>query len=153
MLSQQNYITNAHRLSFYEVDASVTNIYSGQLFQLNAEGKWVYADGTKKAYPTLNDRFPGEGLGLQGERLEGLDNVSRTGKIACLKGNYEIGTDQYDKDATFVYGAPVVPSTDPLKKGLVTPYDSANVAHSAHLIIGFVTHVPEDSEDMIRYEG
>jgi hypothetical protein len=151
MLSQENYITNAHRLSFYHVDDSVANVYSGQLFQLNDAGKWVYADGTKKAYPTLNDRFPGEGLGLQGERLEGLDNVSRVKKIACLKGNFEIGTDQYDKDATFVHGEPIVASLDSAKKGLVTPYVAAT--HEEYLIIGFVTHVPTDSEDMIRYEG
>ena len=50
MLAKINYLQNAHRLSLYDVDESVTEIYSGQLFQLNDEGKWVYADGTKKAY-------------------------------------------------------------------------------------------------------
>jgi hypothetical protein len=151
MLAKTNLISNAHRMSDYEVDASVTNIYEGQRFQLNASGKWVYADGTKKSYPTLNDRFPGSGYGLQGERLEGRDNVSRVKKLSVLKGNYEIGVDQYDKDATYVYGAPVVVSLDAAKKGLVTPYIEAT--HKEHLIVGFVTRVPATDEDFLHYEG
>lgn len=150
MLAKINYIQNAHRLSLYDVDESVTTIYSGQLFQLNDEGKWVYADGTKKAYPTLNDRFAGQGLGLQSERLEGRDNVSRTGKIACLKGNYEIGTDQYDKDATYTYGAPLVPSTDPSKRGQIT---SAAAEANPLLVIGYVTQVPANDNELLHFEG
>jgi hypothetical protein len=153
MLAQTNLIQNAHRMSEIDVDAAVINIYAGQLFQLNDQRKWVYADGTRKAYPTLNDRFPGQGLGFQGERLEGRDNVSRTGKITVLKGNFEIGTDQYDKDATYTNGAPLVASTVAEKKGLITMYDSANPNHKAHLIIGFVTRVPETDDDMLRYEA
>lgn len=152
-LAQTNYLTNAHRLSMNEVDASVTNIHAGQLFQLNDADKWVYADGTRKAYPTLNNRYPGAGLGLQGERLEGRDDVSAAKKIACLKGNYEIGTDQYDTAATYTNGAPLHPSTDPTKKGLVTMYDSGNAAHKEYLIVGYVTHIPTSATDMIRYEG
>lgn len=151
MLAKVNYLQNAHRLSLYDLDESVTEIQAGQLFQLNDQGKWVYADGTKKAYPTLNERYAGKGLGLQSERLEGRDNVSRTGKIACLKGNYEIGTDQFDKDASYEYGAPLVPSTDPTKRGQITtaPDTGANPL----LVIGFVTQVPANDNELLHYEG
>lgn len=148
-----SYIQKAHRLSLYDVDSSVTNIYAGQLFQLNNSGKWVYADGTRKAYPTLNNRFPGSGLGLQGERLEGRDDVSRAGKIACLMGNFEIATDQYDTAATYTHGAALHPSTDPNKKGKLTVYDSTNTAHKAHLIAGYVTSVPASASDFLRYQN
>lgn len=150
---KQSYIQKAHRLSLNDVDSSVTTIHAGQLFQLNNSGKWVYADGTRKAYPTLNNRYAGQGLGLQGEILEGRDDVSRAGKLACLMGNFEIGTDQYDTAATYTYGAALHPSTDSTKKGKVTMYDSTNVAHKAHLICGYVTHVPVNSSDMLRYQN
>jgi hypothetical protein len=122
-------------------------------FQLNAAGKWVYADGTKKAYPTLNNRFPGAGLGSQGERLEGRDDVSRSGKIAVLKGNFEIGTDQYDSTKVYVNGMPLHPSTDPTQKGKLTPYDAANGAHKEYFICGFVTSIPATTGDFLRYEA
>jgi hypothetical protein len=145
-LAQTNYIQNAHRLD-RKVAATVTNVQPGQLFQLNSAGEFEYADGTKKAYPTLNSRFPGQGLGLQGERLEGRDDVSRAGRIAVLKGNFEIGTDQYDKTKTFVSGQPVVPGP----QGKVIPFVEAS--HKAWNIVGHVTHVPVDATDFIRYEG
>lgn len=149
MLAKVNYIQKAHRLSLYDVDESVTEIRAGQLFQLNDEGKWVYADGTRKAYPTLNDRFAGQGLGLQSERLEGRDNVSRVGKITCLKGNYEIGVDTYDKDATYTYGAPLVPSTDPEKRGQITTAEAPDPL----LVVGYVTQVPANDNEFLHYEG
>lgn len=145
-LAMTNYIQNAHRLD-RPVAASVANIQPGQLFQLDATGNFVVADGTKKAYPTLNSRFPGQGLGLQGERLEGRDDVSRSGRIAVLKGNFEIGTDQYDKTKTFVHGNPVVPATGGVVRPFVTGTDKPEY------IVGYVTHVPADANDMIRYEG
>lgn len=147
MLAQENYIAHAHRLSDYEVADSVKDVHPGQLFQLDEEGKWEYADGTKKAYPTLNARYPGVGRGLQGELLDGRDNVSRAGKLACLKGNYEIGTDQYDKTATYTTGAPLVPGPG----GLVTMAPAADA--NPLLVIGFVTRVPDSDEDFLRYEG
>ena len=152
MLAQTNYIQNAHRLDG-KVAATVTDVQQGQLFQKNAAGEWEYADGTKKSYPTLNERYAGDGYGLQGERLEGRDNISRSGMLTVLKGNFEIGTDQYDKAATFTYGAPVCASTDPTKKGLVTLFDVNAASPKWHLVIGHVTHVPADADDMIRYEG
>lgn len=142
-----SYIQNAHRLSLYDVDDSVTEIRAGQLFQLNAEGRWVYADGTKKAYPTLNDRYAGEGIGLQGERLEGRDNVTRTGKIACLRGNFELGTDMYDKAATYTPGMPLVPAAG----GVLAPFPATGGDPS--LIVGYVTRAPESADDFLRYEG
>lgn len=145
-LAQTNYIQNAHRLD-RPVDATVTNVQPGQLFQLNASGNFVVADGTQKAYPTLNSRFPGLGLGSQGERLEGRDDVSRAGRIAVLKGNYEIGTDQYDTSKSYVNGSPVVPATG----GIVRPY--VDGTDKPFHIIGYVTHVPTSATDMIRYEG
>jgi hypothetical protein len=145
-LAQTNYFQNAHRLD-RPIAAAVTNIQPGQLFQLNANGEFEVADGTKKAYPTLNSRFPGQGLGRQGERLEGRDDVSRSGRIAVLKGNFEIGTDQYDKTKTFAYGAPVVPGAG----GKVIPFVEGT--HKVQNIVGHVTHVPTDASDMIRYEG
>lgn len=152
MLAQTNFIQNAHRLD-RDVASTVTNIHPGQLFQLNSAGEFEYADGTKKAYPTLNSRYPGQGLGLQGERLEGRDDVSRVGKIAVLKGNYEIGTDQYDKDATYTYGAPLAASTNAAKKGQITLFDPAAAGARPHLIVGYVTYVPKDDNDFLRYEG
>lgn len=152
MLAQTNFIQNAHRLDG-KVASTVTNVYPGQLFQKNAAGEWEYADGTKKAYPTLNSRYPGAGLGSQGERLEGRDDVSRVGRIAVLKGNYEIGTDQYDTAVTYTHGAPLAASADALKKGKITLFDHAAAGAKPHLIIGYVTHVPVDADDMLRYEG
>jgi hypothetical protein len=147
-LAQTNWISNAHRID-RDVADTVTDIHPGQLFQFNDNGELEYADGTKKAYPTLNSRFAGQGLGLQGERLEGRDDVSRTGKIAVLKGNFEIGTDQYDKNATYTAGAPLIAGAN----GQVTLFDKAATTPDWSLIVGFVTHVPADANDMIRYEG
>jgi hypothetical protein len=146
MLAQTNYITNAHRIEG-EVDASVTAIQPGQLFQFNDSGKLVYADGTKKAYPTLNSRYNGTGYGLQGELNEGRDDVSRTKRIALLKGNFEIGTDQYDATKTFVSGEPIVAGPG----GKVIPFIEAT--HKPWDIVGFVTYVPASDDEMIRYEG
>ena len=148
-----SYIQKAHRLSLYDIDSSVGNVYAGQLFQLNDSGKWAYSDGSRKAYPTLNNRFAGQGLGLQGEILDGRDDVSRAGKIACLMGNFEIGTDQYDTAATYHYGQALHPSTDSSKKGLITVYDSTNSAHKVQNICGYVTHVPVTTGDFLRYQN
>jgi hypothetical protein len=153
MLALENYIQKAHRLD-RKVAASVTRVEPGQLFQINDQNEFEYADGTKKAYPTYNNRYNGTGYGaIQGELNEGRDDVSRTGRIVCFKGNYEIGTDMYDKDASYASGTPLHPSTVAGKKGQVTPYDAANPAHKAHFIIGYVTYVPADDTDFLRYEG
>lgn len=149
MDQQIMYIQKAHRLSLYNVAATVTEIHEGQHFHLNNDGEWDYANGSKKSYPTINARFAGLGLGPQGERLEGRDDVSRSGKLACLKGNYEIGTDQYDDEVTYTHGAPLVASAT--KPGKVTLFDE--VAGKAHLIVGFVTQVPAEPGDFLRYEG
>lgn len=150
MLDLKNmYITNAHRLSQYEVDESVTEIREGQFFQLNADSKWVYADGTKKAYLTLNNRFAGAGLGMQKERLEGRDDVSRIGKISCLMGAYEVGTLEYDKDAAYEVGDALVISTTATKKGLVT--SAGATAPTPNLIVGYVTQLPEGDDDFLRF--
>lgn len=150
MLDLKNmYIQNAHRLSQYEVDESVTEIREGQFFQLNEESKWVYADGTKKAYFTLNNRYAGAGLGDQKERLEGRDDVSRIGKITAVFGAYEIGTMEYDKDADFLPGDMLVISTDAAKKGLVTK--AGATAPTPNLIVGYVTVKPESDEDFLRF--
>lgn len=144
---QNMYVQKAHRLSLYRVSDSVTNIFAGQLFQLDENNEWEYADGTKKAYPVFNNRFPGSGIGQQGERLEGRDDVSRTGKITCLKGNYEIGTDQFDNTKTFVNGEPIVAGPN----GKAIPYVEAT--HKTWKIVGFVTQVPTAEYPMLRYEG
>lgn len=146
MLAQTNYYQNSHRID-RNVAAAVTNVDPGQLFQFNAKDELEYADGTKKAYPTLNSRYPGQGLGLQGERLEGRDNVSRTGKITVLKGNFEIGTDRYDKAATYTAGAPLVADAN---QNVTLFIDGT---HKPWNIVGWVTHVPTSASDMIRYEG
>lgn len=150
MLAITNFITNAHRIEG-EVDASVTTVQPGQLFQFNDAGKLVYADGTRKAYPTLNSRYNGNGYGLQGELNEGRDDVSRTKRLALLKGNFEIGTDQYDKLATYTYGQPLTAAAG----GVVTPFDPAAVGNATkfHLVIGYVTYVPASDDEMLRYEG
>lgn len=154
MLKKDMYEKKAFRLSLYDVDDSVKEIHDGQFFQLNDQSKWVYADGTRKAYPSLNRRYAGKGFGPQKERLEGRDDVSRSGKIAVLAGNYEVATDQYDKDASFTGGAALYVSTDPAKKGLLTVFDSANAAHLPHLIVGFVTEIPGPNNDQfLRFHG
>ena len=154
MLAETNYYQHAHRLPG-EVSESVIEVQAGQLFQKDAEGKWEYADGTKKAYPTNNARYRAEGTGrgLQGEKLHGWDDITDTGMMNVFKGNYEIGTDQYDKDVSYVAGQPLHASTDPAKKGLITAYDAANPKHKAYFIIGYVTEVPAEDTDMLRYEG
>jgi hypothetical protein len=112
------YIQNAHRLSLYELKADIRNnrgaeVHAGQLFELDANGYWTYATGKKKAYPTLNNRY---GLtatqGLQYELVEGRDDVTRSGKLAVLKGNFEIATDQYDKQPSYTPGDALVAFDD-----------------------------------------
>lgn len=154
MLKKDQYEKKAFRLSLYDVDPLVTDIHDGQFFQLNDAGKWTYADGTRKAYPTINRRFAGKGFGPQQERLEGRDDVSRTGKISCFAGNYEIASDQFDKDASYTYGAPLHVSADPAKKGLLTAFDPANPAHKSYFIVGFVTEVPnQQNGQFLRFHG
>lgn len=150
---QVMYIQKAHRLSLYNVSANVNEVHEGQHFHLDANGEWTYADGSKKSYPTLNARFAGQGMGPQGERLEGRDDVSRAGKLACIKGNFEIGTDQYDDAVTYTHGAPLIVSADPTKAGKVTLFDPAAAGAKPHLIVGFVTQVPAEPGDFLRYEG
>ena len=153
MLKPNMYEKKAFRLSNYDVDASVTTVKAGQLFQLNDQGKWVYADGTKRAYPAFNNRIAGLGFGLQNEKIEGLDDVTQTGKLACFAGNYEIHSDQFDPAAAFLPGKALHPSTDVAKKGLVTLYDSTNAAHKPHLIIGFVTLTPAQNDGFLGIHG
>ena len=145
---QSSYIQKAHRLSLYDVADTVTTVFAGQLFQLNDDSEWEYADGTKKAYPTLNNRFPGQGIGAQGERLEGRDDVSRAGKLAVLKGNFEIATDQFDDEETYTAGAPLYPAAD----GKITLFKEGS-GHKAQFIAGYVTVVPSEDHPMIRYEA
>lgn len=145
------YIQKAHRLSLYNLASTVTEVHEGQLFQLNADGEWEYADGTKRAYPSLNNRFSGQGLGPQGERLEGRDDVSRSGKITVLSSGFEIGTDQYDDTVEYTLGAPLAPSADPEQKGKLTLFDTAT--GQPHLIRGYVTQAPKEAGDFLRYEG
>lgn len=147
MLDKQMYVQKAHRLSLYNVAPNVTTVHAGQLFHLDDNGEWTYADGTRKAYPTLNNRFAGQGYGAQGERLEGLDDVTRVGKLACLAGNFEIATDQYDDTATYTYGAPLKAGTD----GKATLFTAGT--DNAAFIIGYVTGVPAEAGDFLRYQG
>jgi hypothetical protein len=147
----QMYVQKAVRLSLYDIDPAVTNVYAGQLFQLNAAGKWIVSVGTGRAYPTVNNRFPGAGLGPQGELLEGRDDVSKAGKIAVLKSNFEIGTDQYDTTKTYVNGAALYPSVT--VPGKLTPFDSTNVAHKPEFICGYVTKKPATTADFLYYEN
>lgn len=146
-LDRQNaYYQKAHRLSGNRVSETVGEIQAGQFFHLNDEGEWEYADGTRPAHPTLNERFAGKGRGLQQELLEGRDNVSRVGMIACLKGNYEIGVDQFDKTASFKFGQPLTTKAG----GLLTP---AKPETAAHLIVGTVTRVPSQEYPYLRIQG
>lgn len=146
-IESTNYLQKATRLSLYNVSPNVTTIQAGQLFHLDANGEWDYADGTLKAYPTLNVRFNGAGLGAQGERLEGRDDVSRTGKITVLVTNYELGTDQFDDTKTYTPGAPLTTSTG----GKLTLFDTAT--GKPHLIVGYVTVPPATTGDFLRYQG
>ena len=138
------YIQNAHRHSLNKVSKNVKEVHSGMLFHLDDNEEWDYADGTRISYPTLNERYPGKGLGPQGERLEGRDNVSSTGKLACLLGNFEIGVDTYEKGATYKVGRPLAASST--TKGYLKPAEDGE-----KFIVGYVTHVPEDDNDFLRY--
>lgn len=153
MLHQVMYDKKAFRFSEYNVAKSVGDIHPGQLFQLNDDSEWEYADGTRKAYPTLNKRYPGKGYGSQNERIEGRDDVTQTGKISCLSGNFEIATDQFDKQAAFKVGDALYPSTDAAKKGLLTKFDSSNAAHKVQFIAGFVTKLPNKNNGLLKYHG
>ena len=146
MLDRQiSYLQNAHRHSLNRVSAEVDNVYSGQHFHLNDEEEWEYADGSRMSYPTMNERYPGKGLGPQGERLEGRDNVSSSGKLTVLLGNFEIGVDTYVKGATYQIGRPLV--VDSTEKGFLKPAGDTD-----KYIVGYVTHVPEDDNDFLRYQ-
>ena len=146
MIRGSNYLQKAHRLSQYRVADTVTTVQPGQHFHLNDDSEWEYADGTRKSYPTLNSRYAGAGLGSQGELLEGRDDVSRAGKLACLKGNYELETDQYDKTKSYTPGSPLVA----IAGGLVAPVP-ANATNP--IIIGYVTVAPTANDEFITYEA
>lgn len=146
MIREPNYIQKAHRLSLYRIAASVTDVFPGQHFHLNDDSEWEYADGTRKSYPTLNSRYAGQGYGDQGELLEGKDDVTRSGKIACLKGNFEITTDQYDKLETYTPGQALV-----AKNSVVAPY--VKNTDDPALIVGYVTVSPTASDEFITYEA
>ena len=146
---QISYVQKAHRLSLYNVADTVKEVYAGQLFQLNEESEWEYADGTKKAYPTLNNRYGGLGIGAQGERLEGRDDVSRAGKLSCLLSGYEIATDQFDDTVTYTTGAALYPA----EGGKITLFDVANEGHNPAYIQGYVTVIPSEDHPMLRYAG
>lgn len=146
-IAQTNYLQKAHRLSEYNVSATVGEIHAGQFFHLDDNGEWVVADGTRRAYPTLNNRFSGAGLGPQFERLEGRDDVSRSGKIACLFGGYELGTDQYDDTQTFEVGTALTVGAN----GQLTPYLKASMDPA--FIVGYVTQKPAETGDFLRFQG
>ena len=139
------YIQKAHRLSLYDVAPNVTEVHAGQFFHLDDNGEWTYADGTRKAYPTLNNRFAGAGLGSQGERLEGRDDISRTGKITCLVGGYEIGTDVYDDTQTFEHGSALVV----VAGGKLSPAAGS----AGEIVVGYVTQAPKQAGDYLRFHG
>ena len=141
------YLQKASRLSLYRVSPEVKEIIPGQHFHLNEEQEWEYADGTKRSYPTLNIRKPLMKYGLQGELLEGRDDVSGTGLIACLITNFEIGTHAYDKDETYEYGAALAVD----EGGIIVPFDSGK--HKPEFVIGYVTGVPDTEEDVLTYQG
>lgn len=145
------YVQKSHRLSMYNVSPNVTDVHEGQRFHLDDQGEWDYADGTRKSYPVMNNRFAGAGFGPQGERLEGRDDVSRAGKLSALVGGYEIATDQFDADVSYTHGAALVDSSDPEKAGQVTLFVEAT--HKPHLIVGYVTQVPQETGDYLRYQG
>jgi hypothetical protein len=140
------YIQKANRLSLNKIAPSVTTVRAGQHFHLDDNGEWVYADGTRKSYPTLNNRFQGAGLGSQGERLEGLDDVSKAGKLSVLAGNYEIGTDQFDATKTYTYGAALKVTAN----GQVTLFVALD---KPEFIAGYVTGVPAEAGDFLRYQA
>ena len=140
---ETGYIQNAHRLPG-KIAKSVKEIRAGQHFHKNDDGEFEYADGTRPAYPTMNDRYQGSGYGDQGELVEGRDNVSRTGQITVLMGNFEVPTDQYDKDASYEYGQALTVKSP----GILIP---AGEGINPTLICGVVTQVPEDDDDYLRY--
>lgn len=141
------YIQKATRLSQYDVAESVEQILYGQHFHLNDDGEWEYADGTKRSYPTMNNRYQGKGYGLQGELLEGRDDVSAINKITVLVTNFEIQTQVYDKEETYEHGMPLAVK----EGGVIVPFDEGE--HKTEFIIGYVTRVPEDEDDALVYQG
>lgn len=144
---QTNLIQKAARMSLYDVSDEVEEIRPGQHFHLNEEGEWEYADGTKKSYPTLNSRWSGKGVGLQGERLEGRDDVTSIGKISVLISNFEIKTMAYDKEETYEFGMPLAVAEGGILKPFVEGEDQTE------FIAGYVTRVPEDEDDHLVYQG
>lgn len=146
MLRDTNYIQHSNRLSLYRVAPTVKEIYPGQFFHLNDDSEWEVADGTRRSYPTLNARYPGAGIGMQGERLEGRDNVTKTGKIACFTGNFEIGTDVYDDTKTFVPGKPV----KVVAGGKLAPFETGD---DPAFIRGYVTVAPTPEDKFLVIEG
>lgn len=148
MLTMTNYLQKAHRISQYRVADTIQTIEPGQYFQLNDDKEWEYADGTKKAYPTLNVRLPAHGKAYQNELLQGRDDVTQSGMITCLAGNFVLGTTMYDLDETYEVGQALVVTTG----GILKPFDSAK--DEVHLIAGHVLEVPEIGvESALVYEA
>jgi hypothetical protein len=167
-----SYIQNAHRLSLYELHPDIRKdtkqeIFAGQLFELESDGDgnvyWVYAKGNKKAYPTLNNRYGTSGAydSIQHQYSEGRDDVTRSGKLAVLKGNFEIATDQYEvltggnrynpgdalkvkNNSTFGAAGEVVAN-----RGILTKWDSAT--DSAAEIVGYVTVPPNFNQPVVTH--
>lgn len=141
------YLQKATRLSLYRVSDKVGEVFYGQHFHLNDDQEWEYADGTRKSYPTLNQRYAGPGFGVQLERLEGRDDVTRNGHLSVLVGNFEMSTSSYDKNEVYEYGAPLAIDAG----GIIVPFDAGK--HEVPFIVGYVTGVPEDDSDELRYQG
>lgn len=128
------YFQNAHRVSDYPIDPSVTALEDGQWLMLNADRKLVISDGSARSYLTTSS------IKL------GRNTVKESGKAVILVGPYRVETDQWDRSATYAI-------MDPLKvnaNGVVTKF-VVGTDTRFDLIVGYVTKVPQNADDTIEF--
>lgn len=108
---ENHYDEYAYRNASRKLDSSVVeDVLEGQWLMINDAGNMVISDGTKKSF-----------IGTSSRR-SGRDNISPSGKVSYLHGDFEISTDQFDSAGTYTA------SMTPLKVkagGILTPWSVA----------------------------
>ena len=115
----------AYRIAYREIDPSLTSVEEGTWVTINADGKLIAADGTKKAFILI------------GSRRTGRDTVSGVPvkKLSYLHGVFELSTDKFDVAKTYTEMTPLV-----VEDGIVRPFVDAS--DKSYLIEAYALGAP-----------
>ena len=90
MLKKENrFDSYAYRISSRPLDASVTTLEEGQWVTLNASGKVIVSDGTKKSFMALSSK------------RDGRDNLGAGQNCTYVYGHGEFSTNMVDAAQTY----------------------------------------------------